>query len=443
MSSSPDVQKTNRTTANWFRPRPIPLMARPSYRRELLAWSLLPVMMGALEGGVVGTIATRAFVGVASQASIDLAVAIIIGAGASANLSSALWASLASGRNKVRALVLLQIATALCAAVPAILPISSIGLLMLTASVVLARVFWCGVVTVRTSVWAANWTRDVRARVTGRIMVMSAIAAAMTGLLFGGVLDRDPEAFRWLFPSAALFGLAGAAVYARIRVRRHAALQQSERNTTPNSGLLPRNLARPLIQNRPFRRFMACLFVLGSGNMMVDAPLVLALNTRFSTDYLLSIAIVSSIPIITMPLAVGLWSRLLDRVHVVRFRAVHSWAFVVSNLMLLIGIALASMPIVIVAAVVRGVGYAGGVLAWNLGHHDFAPPGESGRYMGTHVTLTGIRGLCAPLLGVFLWQWLGWSAFALPLMLSLAGALGFLALARRWSQIPQNTVLQG
>lgn len=418
-------------------------MARPSYRRELLAWSLLPVMMGALEGGVVGTIATRAFVGVASQASIDLAVAIIIGAGASANLSSALWASLASGRNKVRALVLLQIATALCAAVPAILPISSSGLLMLTASVVLARVFWCGVVTVRTSVWAANWTRDVRARVTGRIMVMSAIAAAMTGLLFGGVLDRDPEAFRWLFPAAALFGLAGAAVYARIRVRRHAALQQSERNTTPNSGLLPRNLARPLIQNRPFRRFMACLFVLGSGNMMVDAPLVLALSTRFSTDYLLSIAIVSSIPIITMPLAVGLWSRLLDRVHVVRFRAVHSWAFVVSNLMLLIGIALASMPIVIVAAVVRGVGYAGGVLAWNLGHHDFAPPGESGQYMGTHVTLTGIRGLCAPLLGVFLWQWLGWPAFALPLMLSLAGALGFLALARRWSQIPQNTALQG
>ena len=198
-------------------------MARPSYRREFLAWSLLPVMMGALEGGVVGTIATRAFVGVASQASIDLAVAIIIGAGASANLSSALWASLASGRNKVRALVLLQIATALCAAVPAILPISSSGLLMLTASVVLARVFWCGVVTIRTSVWAANWTRDVRARITGRIMVMSAIAAAVTGLLFGGVLDGNPEAFRWLFPSAALVGLAGAAVYGRIRVRGHAA----------------------------------------------------------------------------------------------------------------------------------------------------------------------------------------------------------------------------
>ena len=418
-------------------------MARPSYRREFLAWSLLPVMMGALEGGVVGTIATRAFVGVASQASIDLAVAIIIGAGASANLSSALWASLASGRNKVRALVLLQIATALCAAVPAILPISSSGLLMLTASVVLARVFWCGVVTIRTSVWAANWTRDVRARITGRIMVMSAIAAAVTGLLFGGVLDGNPEAFRWLFPSAALVGLAGAAVYGRIRVRGHAALRRSERNATPNAGLLPRNIAQPLIQNRPFRRFMGCLFILGSGNMMVDAPLVLALNTRFSTDYLLSIAVVSSIPIITMPLAVGLWSRLLDRVHVVRFRALHSWAFVLSNLMLFIGIALASMPIVIIAAVVRGVGYAGGVLAWNLGHHDFAPPGESGRYMGTHVTLTGIRGLCAPLLGVFLWQWLGWPAFALPLILSLAGALGFLALARQWGQMAQRTVVQG
>ena len=395
-------------------------------------------MMGALEGGVVGTIATRAFVGVADPESIDLAVALIIGAGASTNLSSGFWASLANGRNKVRALVLLQIATALCAAVPAVLPISASGLVMLTASVILARMFWCGVVTLRTTVWAANWARDVRARITGRIMVMSAIVAALTGLLFGGVLDRNPEAFRWLFPAAAAVGLAGAAVYGRMRVRRHAALRRSEHATAHHAGLGLRDLARPLIQNRPFRRFMACLFVLGSGNMMVEAPLVLALNSRFATDYLLSIAVVSSIPIITMPFAVGLWSRLLDGVHVVRFRAVHSWTFVISNTMLLIGIATASMPVVIVAAVVRGVGFAGGVLAWNLGHHDFAPAGASGRYMGTHVTLTGIRGLCAPLLGVLLWNWLGWPAFGLPVLLSLTGALGFLALARRLqSTVPQ------
>jgi hypothetical protein len=397
-------------------------------------------MMGALEGGVVGTIATRAFVDVASQASIDFAVAIIIGAGASTNLSSSLWATLASGRNKIRALVLLQIATALCAAVPAVLPISGSGLLMMTASVVLARIFWCGVVTVRTTVWAANWERNVRARIAGRIMTMSAIMAAVTGLAFGSVLDADPEAFRWLFPAAAVVGLGGAAIYGRVRVRRHAALKQTERNVSSSGRHRLKDIASPLVQNRSFRKFMGCLFVLGSGNMMVDAPLVLALDSRFATDYLLSIAVVSSIPIITMPFAVGLWSRLLDNVHVVKFRAVHSWAFVLSNALLLIGIAFASMPVVIVAAVARGIGFAGGVLAWNLGHHDFAPEGQAGRYMGTHVTLTGIRGLCAPLLGVLLWTLFGWQAFILPLLLSLAGAIGFLLLSRSWSPEEQNTV---
>ena len=407
-------------------------MSRRSYRLELAAWSLLPIMMGAVEGGVVGTIATRAFAGVASDGAIELSVGIIMGAGASTNLSSLLWAALARGRNKIKALVLLQIATALCAAVPAVVPISSWGLLMLTATVVLARIFWCGVVTLRTDVWAANWNRDTRAQITGRIMIVSALVAALIGLLFGGMLDRNPEAFRWMFPSAALAGLLAAAVYARVRVRRHGALQRSERDAAPTTRLGLSDLFQPLVTNRPFRRFMACLFVLGSGNMMVEAPLVLALNDTFATDYLLSIAVVSSIPILTLPFAVGFWSRLLDRVHVIRFRAVHSWTFVCSNALLLLGISLGMLPIVIIAAVVRGIGFAGGVLAWNLGHHDFAPKGESGTYMGTHVTLTGIRGLVAPLAGVFLWQWIGWPTFAIPLVLSVIGAFGFLALSKAW-----------
>ena len=259
-------------------------MARRSYRLELAAWSLLPVMMGAVEGGVVGTIATRAFADVASNGAIELSVGIIVGASASTNLSSLLWAALARGRNKIRALVVLQIATALCAAVPAVIPISSLGLLMLTATVVLARIFWCGVVTLRTDVWAANWSRDTRARITGRIMIVSALMAAMIGLLFGGMLDHNPEAFRWMFPSAALAGLLAAAIYGRVRVRRHKALQRSERDAAPTARLRPTDLFRPLVTNRPFRRFMACLFVLGSGNMMVEAPLVLALKDTFATD---------------------------------------------------------------------------------------------------------------------------------------------------------------
>ena len=409
-------------------------MARRSYRQELVVWSLLPVVMAAIEGGVAGTIATRAFGSVASEGAIDLAVGIIMGAGASTNLSSLLWASLARGRNKVKALVLLQIATALCASIPAVMPISSAGLVMFTASIVLARIFWCGVVTLRTTVWGANWERGTRAAITARIMIAASVVSPMVGLGIGAMLDTDPESFRWMFPCATLVGLVAAAVYGRVRVRRHAALLASEQGDTPQAGLKLLSLFRPLGHNKPFRRYMACLFVLGSGNMMVDAPLVLVLDDAFAVDYLVSIAVVSSIPVLTMPLAMGLWSKLLDRVHVIRFRAVHGWSFVLSNALLVTGVATGMLWVVVIAAICRGVGFAGGVLAWNLGHHDFAPPGESGTYMGTHVTLTGIRGLVAPLAGVWLWQVTGWWAFVIPVGLSVAGSLGFWALSRTWER---------
>ena len=104
-------------------------------------------------------------------------------------------------------------------------------------------------------------------------MIVSALAAALIGLVFGGLLDHDPEAFRWMCPVASLAGIVAAALYARVRVRRGAMLQVEEVAET-SAGLRLSQVLRPLIVDAPFRRFMTCLFVLGSGNMMVDAPLI-------------------------------------------------------------------------------------------------------------------------------------------------------------------------
>ena len=89
------------------------------------------------------------------------------------------------------------------------------------------------------------------------------------------------------------------------------------------------------------------------------------------------------------------------------------------------------------------IGFGGGVLAWNLGHHDFAPPETSSQYMGVHVTLTGIRGLLAPLLGVAAYEFLmkngyetGAGVFLLAVALGILGATGFLLLGRRFTEPP-------
>jgi hypothetical protein len=61
---------------------------------------------------------------------------------------------------------------------------------------------------------------------------------------------------------------------------------------------------------------------------------------------------------------------------------------------------------------IDGVSRGGGMLAWNLGHNDFADRRMVPLYMGIHVTLTGVRGFLAPYLAVVMLY--GWSPDAVP-----------------------------
>jgi hypothetical protein len=90
-----------------------------------------------------------------------------------------------------------------------------------------------------------------------------------------------------------------------------------------------------------------------------------------------------------------------------------------------------------ITAALVGIADAGGVLAWNLGHHDFAKDHNASQYMGVHVTLTGIRGLIAPFLGVGIYElqnhWhpgAGVWVFLPCLLLNASGAFGFVVMAR-------------
>ena len=123
--------------------------------------------------------------------------------------------------------------------------------------------------------------------------------------------------------------------------------------------------------------------------------------------------------------------------HILSFRSIHSWFFVVSSICIGVSIATHSVAGLWIGAAIRGVGFGGGVLAWNLGHQDYAPIEQSARYMGLHVTLTGIRGLLAPAFGMVIYVTTlsaGYQAgpivFYLGASLSAIGGVGFILLAK-------------
>lgn len=408
----------------------LPRMAASLVPRELLSWSLLAVAMGGLEGGLLGVIVKNQFSQTVSPVMVNLAVAVVAGAASFTNLLSFAFAARAMGRGKVQLLARLMLVISACLLAMTLAPLSGRGLLAFSLLTVVGMAAWSGILTIRSVVWRANYPRRWRGQVTARISQLAALLTAGFSALVGVAIQADGSAWRWLFPAAALSAFAGSLVYRRSRVRRHHRLMQAEQSHTATQGgrIRFRSIGGILRFNRDFRNYMIGMMVFGSGNLMVVAMLVVLMNDRLGLERLTQVMITSSLPIFVMCLSVRAWATVLDRHHIISYRAMHSWTFVAANASFALAF-IAGLPNLLwLGAVLLGLAWGGGHLGWNLGHNDFAADGDSSIYMATHVWLTGLRGMVMPLVGVafilFLEsRWPGHGAYAtlLPLGLTMAG----------------------
>lgn len=405
-------------------------MAASLVPRELLSWSLLATAMGGLEGGLLGVIVKNQYADVAPAAGVNLAVAIVAGAASFTNLLSFFFAARAMGRGKVLLLSRLMLVIAFSLVALTLVPVSAGGLTLFCILTVIGLSAWTGIITVRAVVWRANYPRRWRGQVTARVSQLAYFATACCSALIGLAINSYGFAWRLVFPLAAGCAVAGSLVYRRTRVRRHGRLLQAEQGSRARQGgrLRFRSMAGILRANRDFRNYMIGMMIFGSGNLMVVAMLVVLMNDRLGLDRLPQVLITSSVPVLVMCLSVRTWARLLDRRHIVSYRAAHSWTFVAANACFATAMILGRVGFLWAGAILLGLAWGGGHLGWNLGHNDFADDADSTLYMATHVGLTGLRGLVMPVLGVFFIQWLdavspgrGVYAMLFPLALTAAG----------------------
>lgn len=407
-------------------------MSRPHAWVELRVWALLAVPTGLLSGGVAGVLVNSVFADEVAAWVLGLAVALVTGAGPLANTFSVVWSHWSSGRDKVRALSWLQGALAVCLGVAALAPVNAPGLVLLVAGVIGAGLLWCGIITVRGSIWRANYERAARTAFAARAQVVVSIVMSASGAAAGYALDVSAASFRFVFGIAALAVVGSLLNLRRLRVRRHRQLLAAEASQDDGGGFRLGAYLAILRDDPLYRRYLTCMMLLGGGNLMVTAPLILVLTRHLGVPELEQVLITASLPMLLVPISVPFWARRLASMHVVAFRALNSRLFVAAHVAFCAGALLGAAPVIWLGAVLLGLGMGGGSLGWNLGHNDFAPPERVPEYLGLHVTLTGLRGLAAPLVGVGLYSALehftpgaGPYALILPAVLSSSGALGF------------------
>ncbi len=419
---------------------PFPWIARTLMPRELWSNAMMAVALGALEGGVVGMLVKTRFAEVAEPLWVNLAVALVAGAPAFCNMASLAFSRMAEGGDKAVWVTSLKAVCALMLVLLALAPVTAFGLVMVTITMIAARLAWAGAITLRAVIWRANFPRHVRARMTGRITVTYSLIIALAAGLIGAAMEIWPDAWRVLFPVAGLCGLAAAWRYRGVRIRHGGSLrrdEQRDRGTRGRSYLA--SSIDILVRDIWYRRYMLTMFIFGSGNLMVIALLVIILNEQFGFPRLHQVLVTTTLPLATLAVFTPIWARRLDATHILDYRARQAWAFVLAVGLFVMASGLGMDWLFWVGALALGSAFAGGKLGWNLGHNDFAADhSQSTLYMGIHVTLTGIRGLLAPLAGVLAYQWLesrhpgsGRWVLVFPFVLTLGGALTFVALARR------------
>jgi hypothetical protein len=409
------------------------LSAESAFRREIAPWALLGLTLGLVEGATAAVLIKKTFASAGSPWIVNLAVAFVSGAPALSNVVSFVWANLAHGRARIGLMVGLQATFAILVGLLGAAPRALSGLAFAVASILIARVVWTGILTVRAAVWSSNYPRQSIGRYTGRIVIVSSLAVSFAAALAAWTLDHGAFDSRWLFGAGAAAGLIAAWLYRQARVRREFQLLAEENAAAGRSEPFSLGMLFEILKKDPhFREYMFWMGVFGGGNLMLTSQLVVIFSEQLHLSASLQIALLSVVPLGLLPLFVPFWARMFDDGHVVEYRARQSWALVAAIVIITFGTWMAWLPALWLGAVLLAFAYAGANLGWNLGHNDFATVGRAQHYMGVHVTLTGVRGAIGPPVGILIYQWLeslrpglGIYSLVLPLAFVTVGAVGF------------------
>lgn len=409
---------------------------------EWSTWASLSFVVALMEGGVLGVIIKNGFQYQVNDWLLNIAVAIATGAPYFSNLLSFFWVRISRGRSKAQLVSNLAIFFCICTFCLSFVSFTDVGLLFFLIILVIARITWSGILTVRSNIWRANYPRHIRGKVTAKLATLSALIMSIAGISVGWVIDWQFDYFRWIFIAFSAMSLIGAYRYRGLAVRHQQKEISREKNSQDNRSFLKR--FDLLKENTAFGKYMLAMFILGSGNLMFMAPLIVFLNEHTKLEQLQQILITTAIPLALIPFAVRWWARLLDGNHIFHFRSIHSWGFVCALVVFLTAQLSDINELFYLGSVIYGVAISGGVIGWNLGHNDFVGKGTSGNnenpmdYMAIHVTLTGLRGLVMPLVGIALYQWLetvtpgnGKYALILPLAMTSFGATLFVIFNRQ------------
>ena len=306
------------------------------------------------------------------------------------------------------------------------------------AQIFIAQVCMALVFTLRTSIWRANYPSQHRGKIVVFIELFLSVGCFIVILIYTSLMDQFYLPFQTIYLISGICGLIAAWLFRRIRLR-HEKAQLRKLDLAGVIPLKPWSGLNILRSDKRFAKFMSWQMLNGFTTMIIDmGVLALIMTDLFESSWTEGGLVLAAVPLLITAVAGLVWARFFDSLNIFAIRYYVALIWALSRIFLLIGVWQQNIAVVLFSRAITGVAMGGGKLAWRLGHMEFAPPNQDSLYMSAHVSLTGLRGLLAPVFGIFLYQ-LELKFFdSYGLALIALSTIGFLIAAKGFRNMQKN-----
>lgn len=229
---------------------------------------------------------------------------------------------------------------------------------------------------------------------------------------FGIILDYDNFSFTYIYPIAGILGIVQYFMLSKIA-------KNTEKMPVVIDLLAPiKKTIRIFKKNKPYRDFEVSFTIYGFG-FMISYPVITIFYDKFLHLNYTSVAFYKNsfniVAILLLPILGSLLGK-MDPRKFGKYSFLSLLLFVFFTGLTqyfdysfeLFGIKL--YYTLLIAVLFNGIFAATMTLLWNIGSSYFGNSDEADDYQAVHLSLTGMRGMIAPLLGVYFYDLVGFSA---------------------------------
>jgi hypothetical protein len=263
------------------------------------------------------------------------------------------------------------------------------------------------------SIYQRNIDSGRRAKLFGYATSLSLLVTVGFTFWAGRMLDAREDYFRVILAITAGAGLIASVILSRIKIRDRASKPDNVNQPLHMTMSNPIHSSLQLLKDdKPFAAFERNFSIYGMGFIMIQPVLPIFLVDMLKLSYtgnFIAKGVIAQIPILLLSPYLGKWH---DKLHPFRFITVFFGLLALFPALIIASALTLQTPwlaetLAYLAFAMFGLAMAGVNIAWNMGSIFFAGKHDAGVYQSVHVTMTGIRGVIAPLLGLLLYKTLG------------------------------------